>query len=372
LGASVVKIEKPGGDAARRRGPFRENPPHPAESLSFLYNNTNKMGITLNLEHRLSREVFLKLAKIYDVVVETFPPGYLEELELGYAVLKKVNPKLILVSVTGFGQNGPRNNFKSCDLVASAFGGQMYTAGSPSKHPLKPYGHHSYHAASLFAAIAVLIARRKQVQSGKGEHIDISLQEAVTATLEHHMIQYFYEQIIPRRRGNLHWNNQFCILPCKDGFIHLTLFHQWETLVEWMDSEGMADDLGDKQWVDEAYRLKHIDHVIEVLQRWTKTHTTQELFELGQLMHFPWSPVFSPQAVLESPQHRARRFFVDTFHPEIGAAIKFPRLPYRFSSQAIDSGKRAPLIGEDNDKVYGQELGLTEKELESLSGQKVI
>ena len=372
LGATVIKVEQPGGDAARHRGPFLENNSHPEESLSFLYNNINKLGITLNIEHRLGREIFLKLTEISEVIVETFHPGYLEGLQLGFDVLSKVNPRLILVSVTGFGQSGPRSNFKACDSVASAYGGQMYTAGLPSKSPLKPYGDQSYHAASLYGAIAILIARRKRVQTGRGEHIDISLQEIVTSTLEHQMVRYFYEKTIPKRQGSLHWNNLFCILPCKDGFIQTTLFHQWETLVEWLASEGMAEDLQEAHWEEEDFRLKHADHVIEVLQRWTKKHTTRELFELGQLMHFPWSPVVAPEAVLDCPQHQARGFFIEVGNSEGKTALKVPRLPYRFSSHAIDRCRRAPFIGEDNEDIYVHELGLTREDLERLYTEKVI
>jgi crotonobetainyl-CoA:carnitine CoA-transferase CaiB-like acyl-CoA transferase len=176
LGADVVKIERPGGDASRKIGPFWGDRPHPEGSLFFNYHNTNKRGITLNLENSVGREIFLRLVKRSDVVVETFPPGYLRELGLDFEVLREGNPGLIMASVTGFGQKGLRNRYKSCDIVASAFGGQMYVSGSPVTAPLKPFGEQSYYAASLFAAIGILLALRKRKQSGKGEHLDISLQ----------------------------------------------------------------------------------------------------------------------------------------------------------------------------------------------------
>lgn len=367
MGARVIKIEKPGGDTARTIGPFLKDSPHPERSLFFSYNNTNKLGITLNLEDSAGREVFCRLLKRTDIVVETFPPGYLRGLGLDFEGLIEINPRLILVSVTGFGQNGPRRNDKSCDLVASAMGGQMYVSGSPSTPPLKPFGEQSYYAASLFAAIGTLLALRKRNQSGKGEHIDISLQEAVTSSIDHIMIRYFYDQIISKRQGSLHWNNAFCIVPCSDGLILVTLFHQWETLVEWMDSEDMADDLMDEKWNDEEYRLQHLDHIIEVLKRWTKTHTTSELFESGQLMGFPWAPVYAPREVIESPQLKARGFFKAIDHPEINAFLKYPSLPYKLNSSLLKQWRRAPLIGEDNVEIFQGELGLTKEELQSLS-----
>jgi len=372
MGGSVIKVERPGGDLSRKIGPFLGETSHPERSLFFLHNNTNKLGITLNLEHSEGKEIFRRLADRADVVVETFSPGYLKELGLGFEILSRTNPKLILVSVTGFGQDGPRSQYKSCDLVASAFGGQMYVSGFLSTPPLKPFGEQSYYAASLFAAIGILLALRKRNRSGKGEHIDISLQEAVVSTLEHVMIQYFYEKAIPKRQGCLHWNNSFCILPCKDGHILISLFQQWETLVEWMDSEGMAEDLKDERYKGEEFRQRNLDHIVEVLRRWTETHAAKELFELGQLMRFPWAPVYFPKEVLESPQLKSRGFFVEVGHPEIGTFIQYAGAPYKFDGCSLDRWKRAPLIGEDNLEIYQRELGLSDEEFKRLSSIDAI
>ena len=372
LGALVIKVERPDGDPSRKVGPFLRGSQRPHQSLSFFYNNMNKLGITLNLEHLEGREVFLRLARRFDVVVETFPPGHLEELDLGYEVLRKTCPGLILVSVSGFGQSGPRKSYKSCDLVASAYGGQMYITGSPSSSPLEMYGEQSYMSASLSAAIGILLACRQRHLTGHGDHIDISLQEAVASTLEHVMVRYFFEKIISNRQGSLHWNHLFHVLPCKDGFIQLTLFEQWETLVEWMDGEGMAEDLRDNKWNNEEYRLRHLDHIIEVLESWTKKHTVDELFELGQLMRFPWAPVHDPRDIGDSPHLREREFFSDINHSEIKTSIKYPSLPFRFTPPLSDARRRAPFVGEHNTRIYQKELGLSEKELRRLSSQGVI
>ena len=372
LGARVVKIEKPGGDGSRRMGPFWEKASHSEKSLSFIYNNTHKLGITLDLDRDRGREIFIELVKRYDIIVETFQPGYFSSLKLDFDFLKTVNPKLILVSVTGFGQMGPRKAYKSCDLVAAAYGGQMYVTGSPTLEPLKAYGEQSYYLASLFAAIGILLAIQKRSQTGVGEHIDISLQEAVTATLEHVMIRFFSEAIIAKRQGSLHWNHAFKIFACKDGFIHLTLFQNWETLVEWLDSEGMAEDLKDKKWNNEEYRRQHIEHVIEVVERWTKTHRAEELFELGQLMHFPWAPVLSPKDILNSAQLNARRFFVPVHPSENDTDLSYPRLPFRFSSRFISPEKKAPLPGQDNMKIYKGELGFSNRDIKQLLHLNVI
>jgi crotonobetainyl-CoA:carnitine CoA-transferase CaiB-like acyl-CoA transferase len=372
LGARVIKIERPGGDPSRKMGPFLEDLPNPKSSLSFLHNNTNKLGITLNLEYKDGKEIFYKLLQKTDVVVESFPPDYLRQKGLGFDVLSRVNLKLIHVSVTDFGESGPRSQYKSCDLVAFAFGGQMYVTGSSSTPPLKPFGEQSYYTASLFAAVSILLALRKRAKTAKGEHIDISLQEAALSALDHVMVRYFYEKTIAKRQGGVYWNHSFCILPCKDGHVLLAPFQQWDTMIEWMDSEGMAEDLKDEKYREEESRASGINHILEVLERWTKSHTVQELFESSQLMRFPWAPLYSLKEVLNNPQLKARGFFIDVEHPELNRSISYSGTPYKFSHLSTGRWKRAPLIGEDNVRVYQGELGLSQEEYKRLLSLKVI
>ncbi len=372
MGAEVIKIERPDGDKSRLAGPFWGNTPHPEKSLSFWYNNTSKLGITLNLETEEGQQIFRRLAQKTDVVVETSPPGYLDKLGAGYETLSEINPRLIIVSVTGFGQTGPNKKYQSCDIVASATGGQMYVCGAPDTPPLKPYGQQAYYLASLFAATGILLALHERKQSGRGQHIDISLQEAVAAALEHVTVRYFYEGIVSRRQGSLHWNNSFCLLPGKDGYIALSPLMEWETLVELLDSEGMAADLKEEKWREEGYRTQHLDHIIRILKRWTSTHSTAELFEMGQLLRLPWAPVASPIEVINSPQLKARNFFVSVAHPEASTSFTYPGAPYKFSLTPGDIQRRAPLIGEHNALIYARELGLSQKELDRLSSRNVI
>ena len=277
-----------------------------------------------------------------------------------------------MVSVTGFGQTGPNKEYQSCDIVASATGGQMYVCAAPDTPPLKPYGQQAYYMASLFAATGILLALHERKQSGRGQHIDISLQEAVAAALEHVMVRYFYEGIVSRRQGSLHWNNSFCLFPCKDGYIALSPLMEWETLVELVDSEGMAADLKEDKWREEGYRTQHLDHIIQILERWTSTNSTAELFELGQLMRLPWAPVASPVEVINSPQLKARTFFVSVAHPEANTSFTYPGAPYKFSLTPGNIQRRAPLIGEHNALIYARELGLSQKELDELSSRNVI
>ncbi len=372
MGAEVIKVERPGGDASRSIGPFAGNIPHPEKSLPFWYNNTSKLGITLNFDSERGRDIFLRLAGKADVVIETFPPGYLKEIGLDYEILSAANPGLILTSITGFGQTGPYRLYKSCDMVASASGGQMFVCGNPETPPLKPYGQQSYYMASLFAVMGILIALHERRSSDRGQHIDISLQEAVAATLEHVMVRYFYDNVVPGRQGNLHWNTTACLMPGKDGYILITFNTEWNTLVEWMDSEGMAGDLVDEKWRDEDYRMRHVDHIIEVMKCWTATHTIAELFELGQLMRFPWAPVCSPQDLFDSPQLKARNFFTTVDHLELNTSLTYPGFHFKFSDFTCSQMRRSPFVGEHNSHIYHETLGLSADELDGLSSTNII
>jgi crotonobetainyl-CoA:carnitine CoA-transferase CaiB-like acyl-CoA transferase len=372
MGARVIKVERPGGDASRNIGPFFKNISQSKNSIPFFYSNTNKLGITLDLKQDEGKSIFWKLVPNSDVIVETFAPGDPKPSGLDFEALSSLNPKLILASVTGFGQDGPRKNYKTSDMVASAYGGQMHVCGSPSASPLKSFGDQSYYAASLFAATAILLALRKRAKTGTGEHLDVSLQASVTATLEHVMVRYFAEGIIFQRQESLHWNDGFVILLCKDGFIHITLFQKWETLIEWLATEGMAEDLTDEKWLNEDYRRQHLRHVIAVLEKWTASHTTDEIFELAQLMRFPWAPVRTPNEIINSPQLKARKFFSKRECAGSEKTVNCPGSPYKSNSNLDVRITPAPMPGEHNEMIYRQELGLSEKNLKRLHDRNVI
>jgi crotonobetainyl-CoA:carnitine CoA-transferase CaiB-like acyl-CoA transferase len=291
MGAEVTRIESPG-----------KTPP-------LRWENLGKQFVTLDIKREEGRELFKRLVSTADALIESHPPGYLDNLGLGYSKLAQSNPRLILASLTPFGGDGPYRDFKADDLVAGAMGGQLYVNGEAEKPPLKLFGNQSYYLASLFAAIGILLALNHRHTTGKGQHIDISLQECVAASLDHVLVRYFYEDTVAKRRGSLHWNNAFRVFLAKDGHVLLTMFYQWPTLVEWLESEGMAEDLADKKWRSRDYRLEHLDHIIEVLERWTKSHTKAELVEKGQLMRFPWAEVASISDLLASPQLKARNFW---------------------------------------------------------------
>ncbi len=358
MGAEVIRLEKPGGNAAG--------------SLFGDETNRDKLDITLNIESKSGQDIFKRLVKTADAVVESGPPGYLETLGLSYPELSKSNPRLVMASITNFGQDGPYRDYKSCDMVASALGGQMYVCGEPGTPPLKPFGNQAYYTASIFAAIGILLALHGRHITGRGQHIDISLQECVAATLDHVLVRYFYERVVAQRGGSLYWNSAFRIFPCRDGYVLLSLFQQWETLVEWLESEKMAEDLTDKRWLDREERLRHLDHIIGVLERWAKIHTVAELVEPGQLMHFPWAEVASIPKLVDSPQLKARNFFTEVEPPESGKKYRCPGAPCKLSRSPWQVGRRLPGLGEDNMAIYQRELGLSAEEIEALVKDGVI
>jgi crotonobetainyl-CoA:carnitine CoA-transferase CaiB-like acyl-CoA transferase len=228
-----------------------------------------------------------------DILVETFPPGYLESFGLGYDTLSRLNPRLIMASITHFGQSGPYKSFKSCDLVNQAMGGWLSVTGEPSE-PLKLFGNQSYNAASLFAVNGILLSLWQRHNTGRGQYLDISVFECAVASLDYVLPRYFYGDVVSNREGSRYWNNAFRIFPCKDGYILLTIHHQWDTFVELMASEGMADDLADEKWRDRQERDRCIDHIIAVIGEWALNHRAGELEEKGQLMRFPWAEVKTP------------------------------------------------------------------------------
>ena len=347
LGAKVIKVEEPGGSSERRIGPyFLPESGSGRLSLSFACHNAGKMGIVLDLQSRDGRNIFRKLVTKADVLVETFSRRRAEALGLSPGRLQRINRRLIHLSITAFGRSGPRRNHAGSDRTGSASGGQMFLSGAPAGPPLKPFGPQSFYAASLFAAVAVLLNLIKRKAAGKGDTVDISIQEAVASTLDHVMVDYFQNKKIASRQGAGYGANAFSIFPCKDGYIQIAIPGNWETLVEMMASDKRDGELLRPEWQDAAYRENNFKYILETVAAWTRRYPKRRLFELGQAMRFPWAPVESPAEVLKSPQHRARGFFVRMPLPEGGPRVPLPGFPCRFGTIPRSAPKPAPLLDE--------------------------
>ncbi|MBN1188746.1 MAG: CoA transferase [Dehalococcoidales bacterium] len=354
MGAEVVHIEKPGQGTDRTSV------------------NAGKRSISLDIEKEEGRELFRRLAGISDIVIEGFAPGYLEKLGIDYRNLSSVSPRIIMASITHFGQTGPYRDYKSSALVSAALGGQVLVCGDRDRPPLKPFGPQAYYTACLFAACGIMLALRQRHDTVRGQYIDISVHECTAATLDHQLVRYLYQGVAAERTGSLYWNNAFRIFPCKDGYILLSLMHQWETLVEWLDAEGMAQDLKQENWQDEETRHRNVAHIIEVLEKWTLNHNTDELVETGQLMHFPWARIASMADVLENPQLNARGFFIRARDEDTGRQYKHPGAPFIMSRSPLRISPSIPAAGEYTGELLHNGLGLPAAEMEELARLGVI
>jgi crotonobetainyl-CoA:carnitine CoA-transferase CaiB-like acyl-CoA transferase len=354
MGAEVLRIQKPGERVLRTAA------------------NAGKKSIGLNIETEKGRDLLRRLMIDTDILVESFPPRYLDSLGIGYDQLNLLFPQLIMASVTDFGQTGPYRDFKSSNLVDTALGGQAFICGEPGQPPLKLFGSQSYLTACLFAANGILLSLWQRHSTGKGQFIDISIQECLAATLDHVLVRYFYEGEVAQRTGNLYWNNAFRIFPCLDGHIVLSLTYQWETLIEWLDSENMADDLTDRKYLIEAERQRNIDHIISVLEKWTCAHRVSELLESGQLMRFPWANVAAIPEVLENPQLKERGFFLEGTDPDSGKIFEIPGPPFKMSRSPWQVNPGIPQTGEYDRKIFCDRLGLKADEIEKLRRDGVI
>jgi benzylsuccinate CoA-transferase BbsE subunit len=367
MGADVIKVEPPSGDPMRDIGPFLDGIPHRERSLLFWFYNTSKRGITLDLSQPAGQEVCQKLAAQVDVVVESFAPGTLANLGLGYAELKRLNPQLILTSITPFGQTGPYRDYSSSDTVAEALGGMIYVNGHPDEPPLRALGLQAYHSASFFAAIGTMSALWTRDLLGEGQWVDVSIQEAVAAAVEH--VAPFYHQGlgIETRRGSLHWSRYFRVVCCKDGYLMHCTLGDWTSLVEWVKADGKAQDLVDPQWEDLQYRREHAEHLFDVLDDWAKDYSVAEIMEGAQLRRIPYAMVRPPEALVDDPQLNARGFFSAVAHPELGHTFRYPGGPAFFTATPWRISRRPPLLGEHNHEVYTKELGLGEQQIAELA-----
>ena len=375
MGADVIKVESLGGDPMRRIGPFVYDQPDPERSLYWLHFNTNKRSITLDITTAEGAALFLGLAQKADVVLETFQPGYLDSLGLGYGDLSALNGALVYISITPFGQTGPYKDYRASDLIGFAMGGYMYVTGWPHTPPTRLWGSQAYHTASNRAFIAALLALYNRLNTGEGQHVDVSMQEAVAATTEHVNIAYIYVGTPAIRCGFRHGGVFVATWRCKDGYASITTNTQqaWDDLRAWMTEDGMAGDLMDEKYNDRfILRGADSDHVEKLIERWTMCHTRQEITEWGQARHHPWGSVVTPAELLDNPQLWDRGFLIEVEHPEFGTTFTYPGAPYKLSRSPWKLRTTAPRTGQHNAEVYRDELGLSDEELEVLAGAGAI
>lgn len=371
LGADVVKVEPPEGNAMRHRPPFAKDIPGLESSLFFAYYSTSMRSITLNLHCGEGREIFKCLVPRFDVVVESFAPGILTNLGLDYDALSRVNPGIVLTSITGFGQTGPHSHYKAPDIVCFALGGPMYPSGERDKEPCTAPGNLAYSVAGAWAAAGTIIALYSRASTGVGQHIDVSAQEAAAMITDSAITRFSYEGTVTPREGNTYpWITPGDLYPCKDGWARIVAGQtvHWRRLVEWM---GNPEPLNDPSWENREKRNKEKLFVDRRLADFTRTFTRAELFEEGQKRGVPVTPVNSPAEYMHSDTSKARTFFKDVEHAVLGRH-PYAEPPYRFGQRPTGKKEPAPLLGQHNDAIYCGELGITREDLCGMRGRKVI
>ena len=331
-GADVIRVEPSGEDPGRSRGPFLHDLPHPETSLYFLFYNTNKRSITLNLETAAGQEIFRRLAQTADVVVETFPVGYLEELGLGYEGLKETNQGLVMASITPFGQTGPWKGYKSSDLVAMAASGYMQITGDPAAPPLRLGNEHSHFPGAQYAAVAILGALYyRDILSGTGQHIDVSLQEALITyyTDAHPALAWMQRQENVTRVGT---NSTLVVpleaYPCKDGWISTGIItaREWDTLAQWMyEVTGSEEVLEERYRGGTQERAPNMDIVTAMVMDFTSRFTAEELFHEGQSRNLVFIPGERHGRPSKGPPAGGQRLLDRAGPPRGGPAQVLPR-----------------------------------------------
>jgi len=364
LGAQVIKIEEPGiGDEARRRGPYLEDIPHPEGSGLFLYLNTNKLSVTLDPGTPTGKKIFLELVKWADILIEDRSPRETEEAGLTYERLKGINPKLVMTSITPFGQTGPYRDYKAYNLNAAHGGGGGYPTpgGSPNaeREPLQGGGFFDGYIVGLSAALATMIAYYQSMMTGLGQHVDVSKQEALMATSKVDVTSYpNMGTMVTRVSGKASGRQP---PRCQDGYVQVAAFLDWH----W---GRFKEFTGNPDWVEDAKfatlegRGEYGDELYEHMEEWASGHTKEEIYHGIQRTGVPAAMICSAAEVMNSPQYKAREFFVDIEHPEVGK-VTYPRGLCIFSETPWALERPAPLLGQHNEEVYAKLLGFTREDL---------
>ena len=355
LGAEVVKVEPPGtGDPSRRSEPFLGGRPGPENSALFAYLNTSKKSVSLDLEVPRQAQVLKRLAQDCGILVESFAPGYLDSLGLGYDTLSEADPGLIYVSVTPFGQSGPYRDYKGSDIVAQAIGALMYTIGLPDREPLKVGGEAALYTTGISAFSATMLALHVRDTQGFGQHVDISAMVAQIPS----SIHYQFGRTPVRRETNL--------VQAKDGWVSpgLDIGVQAGTWPKVCQLMGVPELTDDPRFSTPEARRANQQELLGVVGGWAATKPKEEIYHTLQSLRTITGYVATVEDLLVSRQFAHREFFRIVEDSALGDIVH-PGAPFRID----DTGwqlSRAPRLGEHNEEVLGGRLGLSPEELTQL------
>jgi crotonobetainyl-CoA:carnitine CoA-transferase CaiB-like acyl-CoA transferase len=382
LGADVVKIEPPGGDPGRRLGPFYGDVPDPSRSLTWFACNANKRGVTLSLEKPEGQALLRRLVERADILIESCRPGYLEEQGLGSQTLRGINPRLVVTSITPFGQTGPHAHYRGSDLIAMAMSGLMALVGEPGRPPLRVSLPQAAMWSGMYAAAGTLVAHYHRQTTGRGQHVDVSMQASLLWALANAPAHWSLLREDLHRGGNYMVGRTItgarmrAIYPCRDGHINFIIYggeagrRSNEAVVQWMGETGDApESLRAMDWA--AFNVAtatqaQIDAIegpiAAFLTKRTKAEFANESVRRGILGY----PVANARDIREDPQLAARGFWQQVEHSELGTRLTYPGVFAKFSAAACTIRRRAPTVGEHNHEIYAEELGLTPREMDAL------
>jgi crotonobetainyl-CoA:carnitine CoA-transferase CaiB-like acyl-CoA transferase len=382
LGADVIKIEPPGGQTTRTIGPFYNDNPDKEKSLYFWHYNTSKRGITLNLETEEGKSVFTDLTTKADVILESLGPGYMDSIGLTYEYLNKINPKLIMCSLSPFGQTGPWKDYKTSDLVHLAVGGQMACCGYgdeyPDAPPIAPGGGQAWHTGSHYACISILAALVYRTVTNIGQYIDVSVHESLALTTEAHINRYIYTGEVSRRQTGRHAASNPTDETqhiCSDGkyvnvaaqIVSRLTSDNLGMLGEWMDSLGLDKDL-----LEEKIRNPDAITDNEIFLYIINNMTRDQIYHGGQQRGFNMGAVRSPDDVMIDPHLEDRGFWTNVEYPEVGITLKHPGPGAKLLGSPWKISRRAPLIGEHTMEILNEELGLNKDQINRFYDAGII
>jgi crotonobetainyl-CoA:carnitine CoA-transferase CaiB-like acyl-CoA transferase len=372
-GAPTLKVEPPGrGDAARHEPPFIGGMPHLDRSTLFLAFNTNKDSVTLDLTSATGRAILLRLIRERDILIDSYPPGHLAELGLGYDVLRQVNPGLILTSITPFGQTGPYRDYKGNDLIAQALGGFLYTTGMTERPPMGTVLHQMEIVAARNAVIATMAALLQQRAGGAGQHIDVSMLEAVVSTPPNFIHQYSFTGVIAGRGFGEQAVLDGMHLATSDSPVTLTTAgtggNPMETWATFLDEPRLRDP----KFASRQGRAQYWDELLALVQGKLAHWKAHDFMKEAMDRRLVVGVVQSPEEVVSCPHLEERGSFVELDHREVGG-LKYPGAGFLVDgANPLTGGRAAPGLGEQNAAIYGGELGFSVAELANLRGAGVI
>ena len=376
-GADVIKVERPGeGDLSRKMGPFFKDDPHPEKSGLFLFLNTNKKSITLNLKSEWGKKVIKELVKEVDIVVESFRPGVMARLGFDYETLEEINPKLVMTSLSSFGQTGPYRNFAASDLVIYGMGGSMNTCGLPEREPTKKALTTTLFSTGNMGALATMLAfYTTKTQGGIGQHVDLSLFEAQMASIDRRMsdlVAFAYNnEITPKHDPNAMASFPYGIQPCADGHWELSgIGPLWPYVGKMMDMPELMDD---PRFNSPLAQMEpdHRDEFYAIFIPWSFEYTKMECVQRGQEAGVLCGPLFNMEEVVHDPHFKEIGFWTEIEHSVTGT-LTYPGRPINAEKMPWVIRRPAPLLGEHNEEIYCTKLGYTKEELVKLKEADII